>query len=78
MGITKIIILSILLLVLGIWMGIGYIHSGCPDGYWSPVNHCSTLCEGHNHTINITFYPNGKYNCMCPEGQTGMLNPVCV
>jgi len=70
------IIIATLLIIGGIYIGVGY-KSTCPDGWWSPENHCSTLCDGHNHSINITRYANGFYSCECPEGSTGLLKPVC-
>jgi len=72
----KLIPLAALMLICAIGLVI-LLQTPCPNGYWSPVNHCSTICEGHNHSVNITYYPNGFYSCECAEGATGILTPVC-
>ena len=78
----KIIIFVLLILVLSVGCS---IIGGCPNGYWSPSNHCDAICYGedkgvYHFRMNEIKSVKGNYDeYICPcESRNITIGKTCV
>ena len=81
--IMKILLWSSALLIVAITI-YGWII-GCPNGYWSPSNHCDAICYGedkgvYHFRMDEIIGIDGKYNdYVCPcNSKNIMVSKTCV
>jgi hypothetical protein len=71
-----------IIFIIGVFCMCGIEHeiragNYCPNGVWAPINYCTNICPGHNHSMMISYNDN-TYTCHCDDGTNITTKAVCI